>query len=108
MDLPITVMSINKSKGFLKKKARLNQLVAVLRNPEAQQDEQDDALAQFVLLYTIEPADREKALEVILDMTGEELTEATNRINGVGIVPLAKDALSETITSSDQASSPNG
>ena len=96
ISLPITVIHLNKRKGFLRNKAKLGKLVAALQSPETPED--DNSLAEFVLMFTLQPVDRTEAMELILDLTNEELMEAVTQINGVPVVPLANAAPSETTT----------
>lgn len=95
--LSIVVMSINKAKGFLKNKAKLAKIVANLQNPET--PDEDDSMAQYILMHTLQPTDRKEALDLILDLSNEELMEAVSRIKGEPIVPLQSAGPSETTTS---------
>ena len=106
MDLPIKVVTFTSMKGFLRNKQKLIKLQAEMNDPE--NNSADLAMAQFVLMYTVYPADRDEALNLILDLSQEELNHAIALISNGPDIPKANGEKSESSTLPESEALPSG
>jgi len=106
MDLPIKVMTFGSAKGFLRNKQKLLKLQVEMNDPD--NTESDKAMAEFILMYTVFPLEREKALDIILDLSQEELNQAVAQITGQTEIPKVSGEKSADGTLQESEPLPSG